>query len=508
MCRPPHIFQICRQGLSIEAVGPLLCPPSQVRRLPWNRSLFDDKTYHSIYESLFRCTLLEKETYFSAKKTTKASATASATRLERCAEALRLTVRHGAHKIKRKTARAIVDHITQVLPGPEDTYIGPLLKDYVRALSTFLVVSTNVESLAALSGEGWEICVDFCIEALSRYLEGDDRDSGPKSRASPAPGSSASRAKSVAVPQTTNQIGSQMALEFLICLNSLVSSTNAPVNKRADKISEVVLQVLQLRHMKIGELQKAAFSTITNVIQRSQTEDVTLTKRITRSLVPLLSYWWQPRALSRDAMLNSIRDEMIKTIYSTHLYLEALLQGPSEDSLLQETEDLLDALWSEYSRREEKARLQLDDISFTAMRLPEDHPRTAAFSLRPFNQLGEQSWAFLENLAILESIYARSCHGDHAQAQPDVDQPRKKRRMASSPNRLHQKMLSVDAAVQLTSLQLIPFLVKLRQLSLDDATELLNDVSRCTPTKQSAAASWGMLAYSRYASAGGSCITS
>ncbi|KAK0623121.1 hypothetical protein B0T14DRAFT_164703 [Immersiella caudata] len=460
-----------------------------------SQSLFDDKTYHSILESLFQCALFEKEAYFNTKKSSKVSTTASITRLERCAEALRLTVRHGAHKIKRKTARAIVDHITQVLPGPEDTYIGPLLKDYVRALTTFLGVPTNVESLAAMTGEGWGICTDFCIEALSHYLEGDG-DSGPGSRASPAPGSTVGRAKSVAIPQGTNQISSHMAVDFLLCLSFLVSSTNAPVSRRAERIYQVALQILQLRHMKIGELQKAAFSALTSIVQRSQIEDVALTKKITRSLVPLLSYWWQPRALSRDAMLNSIRDEMLKTISVTHLYLEALLRGPSEESLLQDTEELLDALWSEYSRREEKARLQLDDISFTAIRLPQDHPRTAAFSLRPFNHLGEQNWALLESLAILESIYSRSCHGDQVQAEPDIDQPRKKRRMASSPNRLHQKMLSVDVAVQLTALQLIPFLVKLGQLSLDDVTEILNDIAQCTPTKQSTAASWGMLAFS------------
>jgi serine-protein kinase ATM len=349
-----------------------------------------------------------------------------------------------------------------------------------------------------MNGEGWEVCTDFCIEALSHYLEGDG-DSGPGSRASPAPGSNVGRAKSVAITQGTNQIGSQMAVDFLLCLSFLVSSTNAPVSRRAERIYQVALQVLQLRHMKIGELQKAAFSTLTSIVQRTQIEDVALTKRITRSLVPLLSYWWQPRALSRDAMLNSIRDEMLKTISVTHLYLEALLREPSEASLLQDTEELLDSLWSEYSRREEKARLQLDDISFTAIRLPGDYPRTAAFSLRPFHHAAEQNWALLESLAILESIYSRSCHGDHAQAEPGIDLPRKKRRMASSPNRLHQKMLSVDISVQLTALQLIPFLVKLRQLSLDDATEILNDIARCTPTKQSTAASWGMLAFSRYA---------
>ncbi|KAK0711501.1 hypothetical protein B0H67DRAFT_491184 [Lasiosphaeris hirsuta] len=467
---------------------------SQSQKLP-----FDDKSYHSIYEAIFRCTLLEKETFFSTKKTTKASATASATRLEKCADALRLAVRHGATKIKRKTARAIIDHITQVLPGPEDNYIGPLLKDYVKALSTFLDFAANVENLAAVSGEGWEICVDFCVKALSRYLETGDRDSASVSRGSPAPGTISSRSTSNTALQAAGQIGSQLAVEFLLCLNSLVSSPNAPVLRRAEKVSHVVIQVLQLRQMKIGELQKAAFSTITNVFLRVQTENVALARNLTKSLVPLLSHWWQPRALSRDAMLNSIRDEMLKTIYGIHLYLEGVLRDSSDDSLLQDTEELLDALWSEYSRREDRARLQLDDISFTSMSLPADHLSTAIFSLRPFHQVGEQNWALLENLAILESIYSRASQGDRSQSQPDPEQPRKRRRIASSSNRLHQKMISLDPAVQLTALQLVPFLLSLRQLSVDDITEILADAMKCTTAKQSTVASWVMIAYSSIA---------
>ncbi len=290
-----------------------------------------------------------------------------------------------------------------------------------------------------------------------------------------------------------------MALEFMLCLNSLISAPNAPVQRRAEKVSSVVLRILQLRHMKIGELQKAAFSIINNIFQRIQTENMAVAKKLTRALVPLLSHWWQPRSLSRDAMLNSIRDEMLKAIYAIHLYLEALLRESPDDPLFQETEDLLDALWSEYSRRDDRSRLQLEDISFTAMRLPSDHPRTAVFCLRPYNVAGEQNWALLENLALLEAIYLRTSHGDRSHAQPDVDQPRKKRRTAGSiPNRLHQKMISIDPAVQLTALQLVPFLSQLRKLSADDINQVLADVARCTPRKPSLAASWGILAYARY----------
>jgi len=470
-----------------------------------HRSLFDDKIYHSIYEALFRCTLLEKEAYFSGKKTTKASAT---TRLEKCAAALRLAVTHGASSIKRKTARAIIDHITQVLPGPEESYIEPLLKDYAKALSTFLHFSANVENLAAFSGESWEICVDFCIQALSRYLEtsGSGRDTASLPRASPAPGTAQTtsstyltlRSSSSALRPGSVQIGGQMAVEFLSCLNSLVTAPNAPVQRRADSVSQIALQILGLRQMKLGGLQKEAFSTINNLFPRIQVDDVALSKTVAKALMPLLAHWWQPRSLSRDAMLNSIRDEMLRTIYGTHLYFESLVCESSDGSVLQDIEDLLEALWS---RRDDRARLQLEDITFTGMALPDHHPSTGVFSLRPYNQAGEQNWALLENIALLEAIYSRNSHRarDTPQLEEDQPQPRKRRRMANSlPNRIHQKFSSIDPAVRLTAMQLVPFLARQKRPSLDDVKEAMADLLKCINAKQGTVASWAMLACSRY----------
>ncbi|KAK3990245.1 Serine/threonine-protein kinase tel1 [Cladorrhinum sp. PSN332] len=459
-------------------------------------SQFDDKSYHIIYEALFRCTLLEKDGYFATKKTARASAAANA-RLEKCGEALRLAVRSGATKIKRKTARALIDHITQVLPGPDNTYIVPLLKDYVKALSTFLENPASVENLSAFSGESWDACVDFCVDGLSRYLEVGDRETG--SRASPAPGTTARAASVLPSSQGLTQIGSLIALDFLSCLNSLVSAPNAPVLRKADKIARTVLQILQLRQMKIGELQKVAFSTFNSVFVRIQTDDVVLSKQLTRRLLPLLSYWWQPRALSRDAMLNSIRDEMLKTIYGTHLYLESVLRDSEDELILQDVEELLDALWSDYSKREERARLQLDDITFTSMHLPADHPRTPIFALRPYKTPGEQNWALLENLAILEALYSNYSQREHSQKEAETGQPRKKRRMVATSSRVHQKLISLDPAVQLTALQLIPFLFKQKLPSLEEVSEAIADLSKCVTAKQGVVASWALLACSSLA---------
>jgi len=469
-----------------------------LRLLTSSRNPFDDKSYHMLFEALFRCILIEKEGYFSSKKAAKTLATV-ATKLERCAEALRAIVRHAGPKIKRKTAKAIIDHITQVLPGPDGGYIAPLLKGYVKALCCFLDTPSNVENLA-VSPDTWDTCALFCVDALSGYLETGERDSGSLSRASPAPGATA-RSGSIAVSQgaAVAQIGSQNALEFLTCINLLVAAPNAPVPRRADTVSNVVLQILQLKQMKIGELQKVAFSTFNIVLQRIQADDVALSKRLVRNFIPLVSHWWQPRALSRDAMLNSVRDEMLKTIYGTHLYVECLLRESADESFFQDIEDLLDSLWADYSRRDDRARLQLDDVTFSSIRLPDDHPSTDSFSLRPYNQAGEQNWVLLENIAILEAAYSRHSQREHSQHQQHArdGQPRKRRRVAGSSNRIHQKLKSLDPAVRLSALQLLPFLVKEKEPSLEDVAEAMADLSKSVTAKQATVASWAMIACSR-----------
>nr|6SKY_A Chain A, Serine/threonine-protein kinase Tel1 [Thermochaetoides thermophila DSM 1495]6SKY_B Chain B, Serine/threonine-protein kinase Tel1 [Thermochaetoides thermophila DSM 1495]6SKZ_A Chain A, Serine/threonine-protein kinase Tel1 [Thermochaetoides thermophila DSM 1495]6SL0_A Chain A, Serine/threonine-protein kinase Tel1 [Thermochaetoides thermophila DSM 1495]6SL0_B Chain B, Serine/threonine-protein kinase Tel1 [Thermochaetoides thermophila DSM 1495]QGA31134.1 Tel1 [Thermochaetoides thermoph len=466
-----------------------------------SQTTFDDKAYHRLFEALFRCTLIEKEAYFNSKKSVKVTAAAAA-RLERCPEALRLAVRHGVTTIRRKTARAIIDHIVQVLPGPDGAYVMPLLAGYVKVLYEFLDNPASAENIAALSGEGWEVCVDFCIDVLSRFLELGDRESGSLSRASPAPGATA-RSGSVAGTQGSGeQIGTHVAVDVLSCLYMLCIAHNAPIQRKADRLPHVVIQLLQLRQMKIGELQKMAFATFNIVFQRMQAEDVALCKTLVKQVVPLLSHWWQPRALSRDAMLNSIRDEMLKTLYGTRLYIQALLREAADESFPQDVEELLDTLWCDYSRREERARLQLDDITFTNMLLPPDHPRTGIFSLRPHHTAGEQNWALLENLAILEAAYSK--HGQQEQSQqnqqqPEIDQPRKRRKMSGRQNRVHQKLHSLDPAVRLSALQLIPFLTRHKKPSLEDVAETLEDLSKHVTAKQAIVASWAMLACSSLA---------
>lgn len=477
------------------------------QQLTATRTLNGDDNYHSVFEALFQCTLLEKQNYFSAKKGSKA---ASSTRLENCAKALKVVVSHGAPKIRRKTARAVVDHITQVLPGPDEDFVAPLLPDYTRAFLALLDHPANVENFAVLNGELWFSCVDFCILTVSRFLEAGDRGSASLSRSSPAPGTgqtalslafSSGRSGSSSAHrlqgQATGQIGSVVASDYLSCLNKLLSATHAPVQERAQEVAGLMLRILEMHQAKLGTLQQLAFACINGVLAHISTDDISIGKRLARDVVPLVSHWWPPQ--KRDAMTITIRDEILKTLYAIHLFLDSLTRESPGDASLKDLEDLLDVLWSEYSKREDRARLLVDDLTFTCLRLPTDQPQTGVFGLRPYNQVAEQNWALMEILAILEALYSRNTRRDNSQHGVEGEgQARKRRRMVGNARGVMKNLTSLDSGMRLTALQLLPFIFQHRHFSAEEVAESLDILSSLISDKQPAVACWAMLACSRY----------
>ena len=423
-----------------------------------------------------------------------------------------MAVSHGVAKMKRKTARAVIDHITQVLPGPDEDFVQPLLQDYTKAFLALLDFPANVESFAVGDGDLWLSCLDFCLLAISRSLEKGERLSGTLSRASPAPGTgtgtgqslslafSTGRSSSSAAHRGARPAGGQMAENYLSAIRLLVSAPQPPLHDKVKEIFDLVIQVLQARHAKLSTLHQTAFAVINGVLSHIQAENLLLAKSIVRDLVPLLAHWWPQRALLRDAMSNAVRDEMLKTLYRIQSFLESLVTESPEGPVIQDIEDLLDVLWTEYSRREERARLQLDDLTFTSMDLPQDHPRTNIFGLCLNSPKAEQNWALLEAMSLLESLYLRSPGSNRSQEPVQDDQPRKRRRVAGDTNRILQRLTSSDPGVRLTTIQLIPFLFQQGRLSVNKTAEVLELLLGYISDKQGLVASWAMLACSRYRS--------
>ncbi|KAI2630648.1 hypothetical protein GGR54DRAFT_583600 [Hypoxylon sp. NC1633] len=463
-----------------------------------NFSTLDDKSYHVTFEALFRCALAEKQAYYGSKTT-------AATRLAKCAEALRLGVELGASKVKRKTVLAVIDHITQTLPHTEDGLVPPLVQDYIKALAALLSHAPNVELLAMGDGEGWFTCVDFAIEILTLYLAATDRDSA-SARASPAPGTGPavsltfsnlrSSAASQKASQKTSRVSRSHLPDLLHGLFYLASSPNAPLLLRSKEMSSVVVQVLQLRPMGISQLHQLAFAIINKLFVVSQTDDTDHASSLAMDCLPLVSQWWQTKTASaHDALLNGVRIEMLGLLFNVHLQLEFLIKQGKKPSILGDIENLSELFWSEYSRREERAQLQQDDLTYSSAHGDNTNFQVNAFSLLPFNVDGEKQWAVVHALALLECLLWKGSDQSHATLADD-EQPRKKQRTGVGFSRLRQKLRSVDHSIQFTALQIIPFFVSDLKVDIDEISELLSFLMGQISSKNSKVSTWAMIACS------------
>lgn len=469
-----------------------------------SRLSLDAKAYHNLVEALFQCSLTEKKTYLNSKRTTKSAAES---RLAASAEALRLAVNYGASRLKRKMARAIVDHITETLPGRDQEYVEPLLQDYTKALVALLSHPANVEQLGALEGEGWLVCADFFADAIDRFAEVPDRDTlafNAFSRASPAPGTlpnsnSSGRSGSIPKQRTASQMSSKILETLIQGLLCLVAAPNAPLKLRASQLSQAAIRVLQLQHLGIGHLQQAAFASIRYIVQNVRGDDVTLVEGITREVLPLIGHWWHPRSsASQSESVNSMREEILRAVFALQLHIQALALHSPHCGILDNIRDVLDSLWMEYSKRDERTRLQASDISFSF--ISNGYFNEFIFGLSTHDTTSERRWAAIEVMALLESIYVSNATklGNPGETGGD-EHPRKKRRVGNRPDRIRDNLDSSDPGMKLTALQIIPFFLQATNaVSADDISDILSRLIQSITDKQVVVCSWAMIACARF----------
>lgn len=464
------------------------------------RSVPDDKTCHQILESVFNGAVAEKSVCLGGSK---AAATA-ATRLTKCAKVVRFVIEQGTGKLKRKTALAVADHITQILPGPDEELIEPLTEGYIKALRALLSRPANVEQLAKQSADGWLVCVKFCADVVASYVATAEEDTSLVARASPAPGTpqalsltrSSGRSNPASSQRPQGYISQTTLLDLLECLHYLVLTPHSPLRQVAARISRPVVRILRIRQFSLGRIQQFSFATIGTILTRITIDDLIQAGSLARDLLPLISHWWHARGVAKDEMLKSIRDEMLRAIFSMSLHLEHLAKDSPDDRLRKDLEDLLDVLWSEYARRDPPDQLRIDDLNFSSLVVPDDYFRTSIFSLHPHNREGERKWGVLQSIALLEDILFKANRADGRTTGAD-EQPRKRRRTAREPNRLRQKLKLLDTGSQVTALQLVPFLTQSPMLSDDDMWDLLADMTLLVTDKRETTASWAMLVAAR-----------
>lgn len=459
-----------------------------------------DKEYHRTLEAIFRCVNAEKTSYYKVRKG-KTNATTSANRLTKCAEAMRIVLDHGATKLKRKTLMATIDHVTQTLPNSEEGYVQPLLLEYVRALLAMLSYPSVVELLATSSAVTWVECVDFILEIIAWHLESHAGNATP-SRDSPAPGTPLTLSHPISTLRSTATSSSQrgghgvhqtVLHSLLECLHLLISAPNAPVLKRSQQITTAALQCIRLRFLGLSAVLQLGFSVLNVIVQATQTEDTRHTNELTAEVLPLIRQWWQAKTTSQEnALLNSIQVEVLKLLFNIHLNVAHLAQS-GDSGIVTELEELCDMLWNQYSQREGRSQLSEDDLTFSTIPQHIHALQVASFALRLYNMDAERRWAIIHILAIFEAILWMQSQSRHDAVEED-EHPRKRRRIAASSNRLHQKLQIPQDNMRIAALQLIPFFVSRVRLSTSDLTETLSTLASLVGHKNIRLSVWATIA--------------
>uniref|UniRef100_A0A4E9DXT2 Serine/threonine-protein kinase Tel1 n=1 Tax=Gibberella zeae TaxID=5518 RepID=A0A4E9DXT2_GIBZA len=488
---------------AVDELSHLLNP----RNRSTNLSDLGDKSYHEIFEAIFSFVLREKPV-LSDRKKSQATLNSTATRLSKCAEAVRMTVGRGNSKIGRKTLLAIVDHITQVLPGPNgDNFVTPLLQDYIKALTEVLSRPAHVEILARKEGQHWETCVGFFLD-VAQYLLPDEADistlslaraSPALTRSSPAPGSGYSRSGGRSTPSTQSQRRAApgeggLLKDVLEGLHYIVIGGNAPILRQYKDITLVVLRVLSLKQLSLGSLQTLAFAIINTVFTTTNADDLAHASSVVQSILPLMSYWWRCEKVSQDEVIRALRIEISRSIFLMHLHIENLVINSSDEKIRSDLEELTENIWSEYSRRSEAFRLQMSDITFALSSLPTYGLQLNMFGLRAHNVYGEGHWAVIQNLAFLEGIMLLPQSRTPADDAEQSEQRRKRRRIEQDMSRIRLKLKTVEVGVRGTALQLIPFLLADNSLSRDELVDLLPELASLATDKNPVTASWALIA--------------
>ena len=462
--------------------------------------VLEDKAYHGILEALFCAAKLECSTYANALKAS--SKVKSASRLSECAHLLSLAVRVGVRKLRFKTVRALVEHISQTLPTSDGTYCEPLVADYFKALRAILEYSPHPEHL---SKEEWHDAMDFCNTALHDLNQPSSQISLRSLTGARGHGSFSDLPNRSATPDShgdyhrdTSSRGSRSSFnpqlrgsaeDIVFCVLHLTSVSNAPILERPSITLNALFDLLQISP-NLGKPQQAAFESIYSIMVRISTDDTALVLETLRKLYPLIRRHWQAKSAGLKEML-------IPMLYG-ETYLAHLLKSSENGDFKADLLGLLEVLRVEYCKRLEREQLQLDDIDLSDHTFHTDRSmplNTKACELRLGSQKAEQPWALLHiSASIIVAIHSGELLHNIKNGDVNHDPPLKRQRLAGALDDILQLAKAPTASEKLYALQVLVFVFD--KLTMDSRTleTIVDLLLPCASDDNGSIASWAMMA--------------
>ena len=427
-------------------------------------------------------------------------------RLSSCADVLLKTVKAGVRKLRYKTVKALFEHITQTLPTTGDGYCEPLIPAYFKILRIVLEYPPHPEHLLK---DDWHVVADFCNEAvhdLNHALNDTEASFSHSARdasvfsdvfsrsATPnGQGSSLRKAGNHATQKSGKASLKASAEDIVVCLKHLLAIPNAPIGERAQVNLQTLIEYLQLSP-HASHAQQAAFDGVSSIMAHLVTDDIKLTQDTIRSLIPLMSRFWQPKS-------EPLKDSMLIIMIHGEAHFKQIVQSDESGEFKIDLQDLLEAFKDDYCKRPEREQLQIEDLEFTNApyhRRDEFPLCLKAFKVRSGVVKAEQPWTLLQ---ITRSIVSALNPYSNVQDRPDVAEDfgpaMKRKKISSSWNNVLLLVKTSQGAAKLHAIQSIAFFLDY-QVDNDFTMQCFLDVLlSCLSDTNSIIASWAMLAMSR-----------
>lgn len=444
------------------------------------RKPLQDDAYHKIFEAIFRIVRSDKSIYLSTDAATRKKTTV--TRLEASADTLRLAVEVGTPTISTKTAAALIDHMTDILPVGEGEYLAPLRGPYLKSIRAILGHQSHVEHLRR---KQWQSLADFLIAGINHDTSDDTPSTLTTSRLmnteefrnSPRLSVRTSQFSSVRSQRAESKSSSP---ELVLCLNLLTAATNAPLITRADAILDCLTGFLE--HATIS--QPDALTAFNNVLSVTITENLRLSRSAVFCLLPILRRLWSTKS-------TSVKDQMMVTLILGKEVFAARDSARDLEADSLSLHNLFDAIVLEYQRRNDRDVLHIDDIRFAKF---DDSQPVGLDGIVPIVESGRAlaNWTVVSLLACLAAAVDSFPAATGATQFPD-EMPKKRRKLTKQADDLIDSVLMESGVERARGLQILVFLLDESEGFSDKLADHFIQVATCISDDDPACASWAML---------------
>lgn len=488
-----------------------------------NQAILKDKSYHAIYDVLFRAAVNEQSNLINAKTTS--TRTLVENKLTSIASTLRTTVEVGATVLKAATARAVLDHVIDTIYFENGELCEPIGGDYAKCMRAILSHQPHVElmnqTLEGRNEKEWDRIADFCAGFIQSHLidDGSLPEAELNSTASSSVNglsyrSSRSANRENAASQGSRATIRQVTDEMVACVRLLTAVPNAPLQKQAEHLLLTLVDYLRSSNTATRS-HPDAFSALNQLLSWSRTEDIRLTQRTTGPLLRLIKIFWSAKSPALP--------QMTTTLLMLRPYVFQALEQAMDLVLHSELVGLLHIMQSEYANRHEQNQLSIDDlrleisneigntdnvklgkVATTLFALRSSSPRAESNLPGPRS---EANWLLVDILSSFYSAVIEDGHNKDISDEDDSDDnandsaqpPRKRQRRDGRDSKddfgnLLDATTSGGLRSRVSALQILAFLAQRTRFTSKRMSQCIDSLAVSCNEEAGHLSSWAMLA--------------